>query len=490
LISSEHNITRPNRYSDIWWHLAKKTRRKGATMVKMALTSLLPSGMEYAELKQQENRSQSLALLNGTLVNNSSSASGGIMSRIYSGGVWGLASSTDMTAISFQKVIKKAAENAKLLSTNLNKGKILLPSNPANGEYLFYTKKPLATTSERMDFIKTLDEYITTHYPDLSTRRVMLMQDEMEKNIITTDGGVMHTMNPRTLCAVYMMTKHDGEPVEHWDLQGGFGQFEDIFTTPQELFPMIDQVYKELMDKTDSVFAKGGTFECVLDAKLAGILSHEAIGHTTEADFVINGSIAGEYLNQCVASDKVTLIDVANTWQDQICPVPVFIDDEGTLAEDCVVIENGILKRFMHNKESAARLGHTLTGNARGYAYSDEPLIRMRNTMIVPGQDKLKDMIASIENGYYLVSSSNGQADATSEFMFGIALGYEVKNGKIGKAIKETTISGVAFDLLKTVTMVSDDMDWSAAGMCGKKQSIQVGMGGPALKCMVNMGGK
>jgi len=99
-------------------------------------------------------------------------------------------------------------------------------------------------------------------------------------------------------------------------------------------------------------------------------------------------------------------------------------------------------------------------------------------------------MIASIEDGYYLVTSSNGQADATSEFMFGVALGYEVKNGQIGKAIKETSISGVAFDLLKTVTMISDDMKWTAAGMCGKKQMIPVGMGGPAIKCKVNIGGK
>jgi len=244
------------------------------------------------------------------------------------------------------------------------------------------------------------------------------------------------------------------------------------------------------MDKKDAVFARGGTHDCVLDADLAGILSHEAIGHTTEADFVINGSIAGDYLNQPVASPIVTLIDVAHTWNGKTCPVPVFIDDECTEAQDCVIIENGILKRYMHNKESAMLLGHSLTGNARAYTYGDEPLIRMRNTIIVPGKDKLADMISSIESGYYLVSTSNGQADATSEFMFGVTLGYEIKNGTLGKAIKETSISGVAFDVLKTVSMISDDMRWSCGGMCGKKQPMPVGMGGPAIKCKVNIGGK
>jgi TldD protein len=99
-------------------------------------------------------------------------------------------------------------------------------------------------------------------------------------------------------------------------------------------------------------------------------------------------------------------------------------------------------------------------------------------------------MIASIEDGYYLIQPSNGQADSTSEFMFGVTMGYEIKNGKLGKAIKDTTISGVAFDMLKTVTMVSDDMTWNNAGMCGKKQWIPVSMGGPAIKCKINIGGK
>ena len=144
----------------------------------------------------------------------------------------------------------------------------------------------------------------------------------------------------------------------------------------------------------------------------------------------------------------------------------------------------------MHNKDSAHELDMKITGNARAYKYSDEPLIRMRNTAIKPGMDKLNDMISSIDNGYYLTRSSNGQADSTSEFMFGVVMGYEIKNGKIQQAIKDTTISGIAFDVLKTVSMISDEMVWSSGGMCGKKQIIPVGMGGPAIKCRLNIGGR
>jgi TldD protein len=114
----------------------------------------------------------------------------------------------------------------------------------------------------------------------------------------------------------------------------------------------------------------------------------------------------------------------------------------------------------------------------------------MRNTAILPGKSKLEDMIASIDDGYYLVKTGNGQADTTGEFTFSIGLGYEIKNGKLGKAIRETTISGVAFEMLKTVDMISDDMFWECGGFCGKKQAMTVGMGGPAIRCDVNIGGR
>ena len=274
------------------------------------------------------------------------------------------------------------------------------------------------------------------------------------------------------------------------DVWGGLGQLEDKFHEPSEFYPEADSLVEKLMQKANGVYPEAGTKDVILDADLAGILAHEAIGHTTEADFVMGGSVAGDYLNQQVASPLVTLIDYANTLDGNTCPVPVYVDDEGTHSDDVVIIENGVLKRYMHNKDTARHFESDPTGNARAFEFSDEPLIRMRNTAFVPGSSKLEDMIASIDDGYYLCKSSNGQADSTSEFMFGIGMGFEIKNGKIGQAIKDTTISGVAFDVLKTVDMVSSDMVWSAGGMCGKKQWIPVGMGGPAIKCKVNIGGR
>ena len=144
----------------------------------------------------------------------------------------------------------------------------------------------------------------------------------------------------------------------------------------------------------------------------------------------------------------------------------------------------------MNSRESADHFGMKPTGHARAWSFSDEPLIRMRNTAVLPGTDKLEDMIASVDDGYYFTSTNNGQADTTGEFMFGVCMGYEIKNGKLGRALLDTTISGVAFEMLKTVDMVSDQMTWTSSGFCGKKQPMPVGCGGSDIRCRVMVGGR
>ena len=313
----------------------------------------------------------------------------------------------------------------------------------------------------------------------------------MEKLLVTSDGYTSHSYAPRAYIYVQLSAEgKDGSPIELFDPYGGSGVFDENFTDPALLFPKIDALYEKVMQKREGVFPEAGTKTVILDGMLSGMLAHEAVGHTVEADLVLGGSVAAHSLNKRVASDLVTLMDFAHTAFGEEAPLPVYVDDEGTPAEDAVIIDKGILTGYLNNRESAEQFGMKPQGNARAYLFSDEPLIRMRNTAILPGKDKLTDMIASVEDGYYLIDTNNGQADTTGEFMFGVCMGYEIKNGKLGRAILDTTISGVAFEMLKTVDMVSDEMVWASSGYCGKKQPMPVGMGGPAIKCKVTMGGR
>ena len=97
-------------------------------------------------------------------------------------------------------------------------------------------------------------------------------------------------------------------------------------------------------------------------------------------------------------------------------------------------------------------------------------------------------MVAGVDQGYLLLKTGNGQADSTTGFLFGIALAYEISDGKIGHAVRDTTVSGSAIKVLQSVDAVSDDMHWDATGYCGKKQIMVVAMGGPALRTRAHLG--
>ncbi len=445
---------------------------------------------EHTELRFQKNTQVSLALVHGNLVRNEKNTSSGISSRVYHQGVFGFASSPKVDSNQIKALLKKSQDNALVLSNLEKREKESLSGDSFEVIKDFSTKKSRVSRKDMIEYLRALYRYANEKYPGLKSTTFVISNLDMEKTLLTSFSAAGYSLIPRTVLMINLSLEKDGVTYDSYEVFGGLGQFEDHFDDPEKKYAEIDQIYNMVKDKSEGVHAEAGYKDVILDSRLAGILAHEALGHTVEADFVKSGSIAGDYLGEKVASELVNLVDFASEYDGFVCPVPLFMDDEGTKPKDVVIIKDGVLKAFLNNKVLAADLGHEATGNARAYAFSDEPLVRMRNTAFLPGKDRLDDMIASIDDGYYLTKPSNGQADSTSEFMFGVPNGYEIKKGKIGKAIKDTTISGVAFDMLNTITMVSGDMFWSNAGMCGKKQMIPVGMGGPAIKCKINIGGR
>ena len=460
-------------------------------MLQNLLSTHKSSFKDYTELRAQVNSTQRVSLVAGNMVANSQESEGGVSARVYRGGTFGFASGATYTPEGVKNVLTAATDNTIFMDTHVNRGKPPLPSAKPGNQPLVTAPGPAIPQSMLIDFVKAVDEIVVKKYKNLSSRTVSTNCLNMEKLLVVSDGADSHFYQPRSFVHVFMTADTpDGVPVELYAPIGGFGRFDELFTDPALLEGEMDALYESVMKKREGIFPKAGLCKCILGPKMAGMLAHEAIGHTVEADFVLNGSVASFNLNKQVASEIVNMVDIAHTYQGKPAPLPVYVDDEGVTAQDAVLIENGILTGYMHNRDTARQFGMEPMGNARAFAFSDEPLIRMRNTAILPGTSKLENMIASVDDGYYLVTSGNGQADQTGEFTFSVGEGYEIKNGKIGKALRESSVSGVAFEMLKTVDMISDDMYWDSAGYCGKKQIMTCSMGGPALRCDINLGGK
>jgi TldD protein len=442
----------------------------------------------YLEQRQHEVRRTRMAMMDGNLSMNTQLVDIGSSARAYEGGYWGFASSPTLDPGQSSGLIDQAARNAKVMGSFGARQAPVLPQTSFRGEYYFAGKAAMSNRQviERLQALHAIGRAL----PQVKATRFLVNQEFHRKAVRNSLGSDVVSHIQRAMVYCYLIGEDtEGKPIEVYLPISGKGSLADLDWSPEVVEPRLQELVQHLHAKRHAVQAKGGLTTVVMAPNLAGMLAHEAMGHPCEADLVLNGSATGHLRNQRVASDLITMIDLAHHHGDQECMIPVYADDEGTPARDAVLIENGILRTFMNSRETAPLMGQAPTGSARAYLPSDEPLIRMRNTAIMPGQSQLKNMIADVDDGYYLMGTANGQADSTTEFMFGINLAYEIKNGQLGAAIKDTTLSGSAIKVLQTVDAVSDDMVWGCAGYCGKKQPMVVSMGGPAIRAKAHLGG-
>lgn len=455
-----------------------------------AAIPVTPLTGDYTEVRRHEMRKSRMVFVDGNLSTNQASTEAGTSARVYEKGYWGFASVATLDNASEAKVQDRAMANARVMSRFGKQQTLQLPVASHRGEHVFKGADPLSQ-KDCMELLHNLHTLCKSKYPDLLSTSFMLQNEHHSKHLATSNGSQVLNSIQRAVCYLFLTAANkDGNPVRLVETVSGKGSLADLDLSMSSMETKIDNLYRHLQAKCEAVPARGGKHTIVLAPELAGMLAHEAMGHPCEADLVLGGAVTGDLLGQQIASKLITMVDFAHHYGDEEVMIPVYADDEGTPATDAILIQDGVLQQFMNSRETASQTGKQPTGNARAYQYSDEPLVRMRNTAILPGKDKLSDMIAGVEDGYFLMQTGNGQADSTTEFMFGINLGYEIRNGQLGRAIRDTTISGNAIEMLSSIDAVSDDMHWVCSGYCGKKQPMVVSMGGPALRGVAHLGGE
>jgi TldD protein len=250
---------------------------------------------------------------------------------------------------------------------------------------------------------------------------------------------------------------------------------------------MIDVIAKEAVEKTNLQFLAGkpkaGEMEVVMSAGESGILLHEAIGHAFEADFNRKKtSIFSDKLNKKVAEDFITIVDDGTLPSDR---GSLNFDDEGNPTENTVIVNKGILTSYLHDRISAAYYNVKPTGNGRRQSFRFMPVPRMRSTRMENGPQKKEEIIASVKDGIYVESFSNGQVNiGAGDFTFFVNAGYVIDNGKLTMPIKDINIIGNGPQALADIVMAADDARLaSGTWTCGKDgQSVPVTLGLPTVK--------
>jgi TldD protein len=341
------------------------------------------------------------------------------------------------------------------------------------------------SVSDKLEFVTKLKDLMLTKSENI-LNAVAVIQTLNVSKIFVTEHRTLdqnYTWVNGNLVLVYRENDQVVQCREGaWDIT--------VKKTMEELPKKMDK----LLDKAHHLaFAKPiepGMYDIITDPSITGLIAHEAFGHGVEMDqFVKDRALAKQYVGKYVASPIVNMRDGAAS---VVSTASYFFDDDGVLAQDTLIIKDGILVSGISDMASALQLGTKPTGNGRREAFSHKAYTRMTNTFFLPGKDKLSDMIKSVKHGYYICETNNGMEDPKNWAIQCVAeYGIEIVDGKLtDNWVSPVVMSGYVPDLLKSITMVSDGLEIEGAGACGKgyKEWVRVTDGGPSLKAKVKLG--
>ncbi|OYD14003.1 Zn-dependent protease [candidate division WOR-3 bacterium JGI_Cruoil_03_44_89] len=458
------------------------------------LEFVLSKSPGYTEVRYHKREITEIIARKGNLEEATTSLYNGVGIRVLLDGSWGFSSTSKVNKRSLEYVLGEAVTAARLSAPRrTRKVKRLAVQEPAVGDFSFEINDPVTNHSfkEKLNLVLNIEKRARNSSSLITSASSGYCEIIDEKYILTSSGTKAHILDAKPEFRLTCVARKGGILTSATQAVGVTGGWGDLFGK-KSAFELCDRASKLAVDLLSAPYPEGKKATVILDPDLVGTLAHEAIGHTCEADFVLSGSVANGKLNTQVASPLVTLVDSGDSPHKPSASGMVCVDDEGSPARKVVIIENGILKSYLHNLESSAIFGVEPTGNARAWEYDSEPIIRMRNTYIEPGDKTLEELIDGVRDGFLLKGlEGGGQADANAEFMFGVREAYRIKNGKLGKLMRGVSISGQAFEVLKSVDAVGKDFSWGlGAGHCGKGQPAKVDGGGPYLRCEVTIGGR
>jgi len=356
----------------------------------------------------------------------------------------------------------------------------------ATNRHLYTDASPLDSLpfADKVKLLETIDAAARARDPRVAQVTVNLAGSWSVVEIVRADadgGAPLFDVRPLVRLNVAIVVESNGRRESGSFGIGGRRLYDDLFE-PATWNRAIDEALAQALINLDAVAAPAGEMTVLCGPGWPGVLLHEAVGHGLEGDFNRKGTSAfSGRLGERVAAAGVTVVDDGSIAGRR---GSLTIDDEGTPTRENVLIEDGILKGYIHDRLNARLMGVEPTGNGRRESYAHAPMPRMTNTFMRGGSDDPAELLARMKNGIFAKSFGGGQVDITSgKFVFSCTEAYRVENGKLGAPIKGATLIGDGPTVLTRVIGIGNDMALDeGVGMCGKGgQSVPAGVGQPTL---------
>ena len=402
----------------------------------------------------------------------------GHSARVLKSGVWGFAFSDGSTRVA--QTIRDAVGAAGVFRMKKGDGRVeLAPVRPITRS----SRLKVATPFDRVDvalkasFLRDVCTGVSGKEPRSRTCWADYSDTSGKSVLVTSEGTVVESEVSEVTITVTASGESKGVKAYSREDIGIVAEDWDYLnkTSPPE--ELSRSVAGKLTDHLNGVKCSRGSFDCVLGPRVVGMLAHEALGHLSEADLFCSGAFSG-LGGRRVAPDGVTMVD-SPRMKGGFGNIEV--DDEGVLPRKVLLIDDGHLGDQLTDRQWAARLGVKPTGNARAESYRKAPIIRMRNTYFERGDMTTEELVENVKNGYYCGDVRGGQAESNSSFQMGIQRCYEVRNGRLGRPVRDFSVSGIALRSLRLIDGVGKDFGFESS-YCGKyDQSVATSDGGPHM---------
>lgn len=438
------------------------------------LNKLLSTGADFAEIYEETDHIKSYGYIDSKLDKISDNTTNGVGLRIANGNeiYYGFVSQDNLSDI--DKLAKELTNNisSDTKFTDIKLDKLTSYDIDCKIKYQEYDENLIKKYMEDLDkTIRSKDERIS---------QVSLNLLEREKIVTISNHTGLYKKETRYFTRFYVDVQFkDGDSSSNskfnWASNKGLELLE------KDISKDIDVMVKYGIDKLYAKNCVGKEMPVILGPGFGAVIFHEACGHAMEAEATANNqSVLAGKIGEKIASDKVTIIDdgsIDGLWGT------TKMDDEGVETQKNILIENGVLVNYLNDELNNRKLNMKLTGSSRRQNYKYPALSRMNNTYLKPGNDKIEDMIKSIDFGLYAVELGGGSVDPeTGEFNFSCNTAYMIRNGKVAECVKGATLIGNTLDILNNIEMVSDNLEYGP-GMCGATSgNVPVTIGQPTVK--------
>lgn len=447
------------------------------------LGSLMSHRIDFGDLYFQRSWHESWMLEDGIVKDGSYNIDQGVGVRAVSGEKTGFAYSDELSLTALQQSVVAA----RGIAAGGGSGRVQAWQRNESG-LLYPAMDPLESLSkqQKIALLEQMDKFARSLDPAISQVMASISGVYEEVLVAGSDGTLAADIRPLVRLSVTVIAEKGGRRERGSGGGGGrFGYdwFLELEGDESRAFGYVREAVRQALVNLEAIDAPAGTMPVVLGAGWPGVLLHEAVGHGLEGDFNRKGSSAyAGRIGERVASSLCTIVDDGTLSGRR---GSVTIDDEGTPGGYNVLIENGILKGYLQDKQNARLMGVPLTGNGRRESYASLPMPRMTNTYMLAGESDPQEIIASVKRGIYAPNFGGGQVDITSgKFVFSASEAYLIEDGKITAPIKGATLIGNGPEAMSQVSMVGNDLKLDrGVGVCGKEgQSVPVGVGQPTLK--------